>query len=334
MVVVGIYKITNISNNKIYIGKSVNIWKRWSAHKLKLSKNLHSNTHLQASYNKYGLENFICEILEVCSEESLNDREMFWISKLNSRDKNIGYNKVQGGTGGKLNPESLAKMAASHRGKKMPEHVKDKISKANAGRKRSEEEKLKISKAHKGKLKSESQILNIYKTLKGRKPTAEQRQKMSLARKGIKQRVLSCPHCPKSGGTTMYRWHFDNCKHNMNKIKQVIIIRKDLGMRLGKQSVQAAHASLMAILANSQIIQNPEVSEWLSGIYTKICVGIEGEEALLDIYRKAKNANLLCSLVQDVGLTEFGGVPTYTAVAVGPGKPEDIDPITGHLKLL
>ena len=50
--------------------------------------------------------------------------------------------------------------------------------------------------------------------------------------------------------------------------------------------------------------------------------------------RKVKNAGLLCSLIQDAGLTEFDGVPTYTCCAIGPNWDEDVNKITGHLKLL
>lgn len=57
------------------------------------------------------------------------------------------------------------------------------------------------------------------------------------------------------------------------------------------------------------------------------------EEELLDIYNKAIEAVLPCSLIKDAGLTEFKE-PTYTAVAIGPSRPNDVDKITGHLKLL
>ncbi len=43
---------------------------------------------------------------------------------------------------------------------------------------------------------------------------------------------------------------------------------------------------------------------------------------------------LVCSLIIDAGLTEFGGVPTRTCIAIGPNWSDEIDEITGHLKLL
>lgn len=128
--------------------------------------------------------------------------------------------------------------------------------------------------------------------------------------------------------------------------KQVIVLRKDLKMRKGKMVAQGAHASMKAIFNEGYlqteslgldifvIPMSAEVEDWMVGIFTKICVSVDSEEELLSIYKQAKDADLVCSLIQDAGLTEFAGVPTYTAVAVGPGRNEDIDKITGELKLL
>lgn len=128
---------------------------------------------------------------------------------------------------------------------------------------------------------------------------------------------------------------------NPDQVKQVIIIRKDLGMRKGKIASQAAHASMAAILKHADIRgmtcsieMTEEMEQWLSGIFTKICVAVNSEEELLSVYNKAEDAGLSCALIKDSGLTEFGGVPTYTAVAVGPNKNIEIDKITSHLKLL
>jgi PTH2 family peptidyl-tRNA hydrolase len=65
-----------------------------------------------------------------------------------------------------------------------------------------------------------------------------------------------------------------------------------------------------------------------------VCVGVDSEEELLRIHTLAEIEGMPCSLIQDVGKTEFGGVPTYTAVAVGPAESQYVDIITGHLKLL
>lgn len=116
--------------------------------------------------------------------------------------------------------------------------------------------------------------------------------------------------------------------------KQVIVLRKDLGMRKGKMVAQGAHASLGAVLHGGKLKTDPDTTAWIEGRFTKICVSVDSEEELLEIYKQAGLAKLNRSLITDAGLTEFDGVPTKTAVAVGPNKPEAVDKITGHLKLL
>lgn len=137
----------------------------------------------------------------------------------------------------------------------------------------------------------------------------------------------------------------------MNKMstspKQVIVMRKDLNMRKGKIAAQAAHASSKVILDMMPVtIDGDSISRtismtagspldlWLNGNFKKICLGIESEEELLSIVTQAKNAGLPVALILDSGLTEFGGVPTYTCCAIGPELPEKIDQITGQLKPL
>ena len=122
----------------------------------------------------------------------------------------------------------------------------------------------------------------------------------------------------------------------MSTPKQVIVIRKDLNMRKGKAISQGAHASLGAILnykENDTLKLPAVVNEWLSGIYTKICVSVDSESELLEIRDKAKEAGLNYKLIEDHGLTEFNGIKTLTCLAIGPDYPEKIDSITSHLKL-
>ncbi len=125
--------------------------------------------------------------------------------------------------------------------------------------------------------------------------------------------------------------------------KQVIVLRKDLNMRKGKMVAQGCHASMKVFFnriswcSKGEMHIMPittEMENWINGSFTKICVSVDSEEQLLTIYEKAKMEDIPCSLIQDIGKTEFNGVPTYTAVAVGPALAEDVDKITGHLKLL
>ena len=114
-------------------------------------------------------------------------------------------------------------------------------------------------------------------------------------------------------------------------MKQIIVIRKDLNMSIGKTCVQGCHASLKATLEN---LNHPSVIEWLSGPFTKIAVSVDSEQELFDILEKAKAANLITALITDAGKTEFNGVPTNTCIAIGPALHSDLVPITGNLKLL
>jgi PTH2 family peptidyl-tRNA hydrolase len=113
-------------------------------------------------------------------------------------------------------------------------------------------------------------------------------------------------------------------------MKQMIVMRTDLQMRRGKEISQACHASLAATLAN---MEHPAVIEWLAGSFTKIALKIDSEEALLKLVEDAKLAGVITSLIQDEGRTVFHGVHTYTCAAIGPASDEDLEKLTGHLKL-
>jgi peptidyl-tRNA hydrolase, PTH2 family len=114
------------------------------------------------------------------------------------------------------------------------------------------------------------------------------------------------------------------------QIKQVIVMRNDLNMRKGKMIAQGAHAAVMAVMNDV----DSRVIAWCQQGMKKICVRCDSEQELLDIVTKARNSGLIAELVRDAGLTEFGGVPTYTCAAIGPGSSSEIDKITGSLKLL
>jgi PTH2 family peptidyl-tRNA hydrolase len=129
--------------------------------------------------------------------------------------------------------------------------------------------------------------------------------------------------------------------------KQVIVMKKfpkARNMRTGKYCAQASHASLGALLSLDKTISadeksltidisNPFVHDWLLGRFTKVTVYVETDEELVALHKAAQEAGIPSSLITDAGLTEFNGVPTLTAVGIGPDDEEKINKITGHLPL-
>lgn len=95
----GIYKITNQINGKCYIGQSTNILKRWAEHRNRATSKGSEGYegHFYRSIRKYGLNNFSFEILEECPKEDLNEKEIFYIMKYHSNQKDFGYNLTIGG---------------------------------------------------------------------------------------------------------------------------------------------------------------------------------------------------------------------------------------------
>ena len=157
---IGIYLITNIINDKKYIGQSVDVKNRIRNHKWALRHNKHINDHLQKSFNKYGEDCFVFSVICECEEAQLDELERFYISYYNCINPNYGYNSE---TGGNLNKhwsnELLQKMKdirsgenSGMWGKKHTEETKAIMREKALGRVLSEETKKKLSKSHKGKL--------------------------------------------------------------------------------------------------------------------------------------------------------------------------------------
>lgn len=114
------------------------------------------------------------------------------------------------------------------------------------------------------------------------------------------------------------------------EMKQVIVVRKDLKMRRGKENAQNGHAAQVSTVNN---LNDPRVQLWMQQNYAKVSVSVDSEEELIDIMARAGRAGLLVTPITDHGRTEFKGEHTLTCVAIGPDSPDRIDPITGHLNL-
>lgn len=89
----GIYKITNIKNNMIYIGSSKSIFQRWRNHIKELENDKHKNYYLQNDWNEYGKDCFVFEILEECFEETRYSVEQKYLNDLMPFYRTgVGYN--------------------------------------------------------------------------------------------------------------------------------------------------------------------------------------------------------------------------------------------------
>jgi group I intron endonuclease len=116
----GIYSIVHIESGRPYVGSALDIYKRWSEHRSELTYNYHDNQRLQHFWNKYGEAAFDFKILELVVDPSLLlSREQFWMDKLESHNRDKGFN--------------IRKVAESNFGLKHTEETKEKISQSNLG---------------------------------------------------------------------------------------------------------------------------------------------------------------------------------------------------------
>lgn len=107
---IGIYKIQNKVTDKVYIGKSVNIEKRWIQHRCHLNNNVHANDYLQKAWNKYGENGFNFSVLCECEESALDEKEIYYINLYKATDRSYGYNLREGGDGGAMSQETIEKL--------------------------------------------------------------------------------------------------------------------------------------------------------------------------------------------------------------------------------
>lgn len=126
---IGIYKITNKINGQIYIGQSVDIDRRFTEHKTPNGK----MSPIKLEIKKYGKDNFLFEVIEECGADQLDDREVYWIEKLNPQ-----YNRDKGGKGSRGHnvPEDIRKVLSEKNKQfwaRLPESEKEIICKRLCG---------------------------------------------------------------------------------------------------------------------------------------------------------------------------------------------------------
>ena len=112
-------------------------------------------------------------------------------------------------------------------------------------------------------------------------------------------------------------------------MKQVILVRADLKLPKGKMSAQCSHAAVEAVLRSDK----DKVKEWRLSGAAKIVVKVADKEALYKYNQMAKDLGLTTALITDAGKTVIAP-GTETCVAIGPDDDDQIDKITGSLKLI
>jgi len=111
--------------------------------------------------------------------------------------------------------------------------------------------------------------------------------------------------------------------------KQVLVVRKDIKMGLGKTAAHVAHASLdAALLADEKIL-----NDWRKEGAKKIVVKVDSLKEIQELQKKAKKEKVLNVLIKDAGLTQLKK-RTATVLAIGPAKEKNVDRVTGKLRLL
>ncbi len=112
----------------------------------------------------------------------------------------------------------------------------------------------------------------------------------------------------------------------------VLVTRSDLNLSKGKLAAQCSHATAECVLKAKR--QSPTILEkYLKSGARKIVCSTSSLDALKRIYGQAKEAGLICYMVNDAGHTEIPA-GTTTVVGIGPGMRSSIDKITSSLPLL
>ena len=174
----GVYKIINTTNGKVYIGSSKNLDRRWKEHFYILINNKCVNIYLQRSWNKYGEDSFVFEVLLYCNKENLAFYEQRTIDVYKSLDNKYGYNICLAAR------SDLTGNNAEERNRKISETaIKNGKNRGKNsswyGKNHTEETKQKISESHMGMGHTEETKQKLSELVMGRKHTQETRKKLS-----------------------------------------------------------------------------------------------------------------------------------------------------------
>jgi group I intron endonuclease len=96
-----LYKIIDTLNNKVYIGQTIDVQKRWCAHKSYAKNPEKTGQYIHRAMAKHGIQNFVFEVIATCkTQEDTDEVESLLIIQYNSRNKEHGYNLMVGGSHG------------------------------------------------------------------------------------------------------------------------------------------------------------------------------------------------------------------------------------------
>lgn len=232
----GVYRITNDSNGKCYVGSSVKIRSRIRQHRNGLIANRHPNAHLQAAWNQCGGDKFSVDVLEMTAINDVRQAEQRHMDRLQSHNRALGYNLSLTADVVTFSEETKQRISRLKKGVPMSEQARANMSKgrkglvfsaqhiaamsrAQQGRKHSEQTRQKIAAANTGFVHSQETKDKLAAKAFGRKHSQEAKERMSIAQVGRihseetkkkiseanrgksfgKGRVLSVEHCAKIG---------------------------------------------------------------------------------------------------------------------------------------
>lgn len=173
----GIYKITCLANEKVYVGSAVNLDRRYKEHFKSLEKGKHPNQYLQKTFNKYGSESFTFEVIEFIDDvRYLIRAEQVWLDYYKASDRLYGFNicpKAYSCLGVKRSEETRAKIRGNQYGKGYKPSVEKRAKQSafmrefmkgrthSKGYKHTTEALAKMREASKGRIVSENTRLKL-----------------------------------------------------------------------------------------------------------------------------------------------------------------------------
>jgi len=201
-----IYKATNKTNGKMYVGKtSLSLEKRKRNH---WKKSNPPKCYFHNALRKYGIDGFEWEVLCECPKEKVNDKETEYIAQYSSNRRDVGYNSTDGGDGGdtwslnnhkeqtskrlsdsirnsKVHKQKLREvMGPINRAKARNPEIRKKISDALKGKKFTEEHKAALKESFKKRVMTDSHKKHIAEAVRLRMSDPEERKKISFSLKG------------------------------------------------------------------------------------------------------------------------------------------------------